>query len=91
MEPAIGGFAADKAYTTAILRQAAADFGERMAANPTLALGVGTREWLMTWRGGVPVFEEADCIGAVGVSGAKDSEDIECTAKAIEDAGLSFR
>lgn len=48
--PAIGGFAVDKAYSAATLRKATADFGERMAASPTLALGVGTRERLVTWE-----------------------------------------
>lgn len=86
--PPIGGFAADKAYTAATLRKPTADFGERMASSPTLSLGIGNRDRLLTWGGGVPVIENGICIGAIGVSGAQDFEDIECAETAIRLAGL---
>lgn len=87
--PPIGGFAIDKAYTAASLRKATADFGERMASSPTLSLGIGNRDRFLTWGGGVPIFEDGDCIGAIGVSGAQDYEDIECVKFALQQEGLA--
>lgn len=82
------GFALDKAYTAATLRKASGAFGERMAGKPTLSLGVGTRERLITWHGGVPIFDGGLCIGGIGVSGAADHEDVECAEAAIRAAGF---
>lgn len=87
--PLIGGFALDKAYTAATLRKPSAEFGAGMMKSPTLSLGVGTRERLLTWGGGVPVYEQGALTGAIGVSGAKEPEDVECALAAISDAGLS--
>jgi uncharacterized protein GlcG (DUF336 family) len=87
--PPIGGFAQDKAYTAATLRKPSAEFGEGMLKSPTLSLGVGTRDRFITWGGGLPIYEEGTLIGALGVSGAKEHEDIECATAVIEQAGLS--
>jgi uncharacterized protein GlcG (DUF336 family) len=86
--PPIAGFALDKSYTAATLRKSTADFGARMASSPTLSLGISNRERFLTWGGGVPFFEDGQCIGAIGVSGAQDFEDIECAEAAIAYAGL---
>ena len=87
ISPAIE-FAMDKAFTAATLRKASGEFGERMASKPTLSLGVGTRERLLTWHGGLPVFDGDICIGGIGVSGAADHEDLECAEIAIKLAGF---
>ena len=31
----------------------------------------------LTWGGGLPIFSEGELVGAVGVSGLPESEDIE--------------
>ena len=77
-------FAIDKAYTAATLRNQTKAFGERMASHPTLSLGVGTRSRLLTWAGGMPVFS-----GGIGVSGARDHEDLACAEAALAAAGFS--
>ena len=82
-------FAIDKAYTAASLRNQTKAFGERMASEPTLSLGVGTRQRLLTWAGGLPIFADGACVGGIGVSGAKDHEDLACAHAALEAAGLS--
>ncbi len=87
--PPIGGFALDKAYTAATLRKPSAEFGAGMMKSATLSLGVGTRERFLTWGGGVPVYEGGTVIGAIGVSGAKEPEDVQCALAAITEAGLS--
>ena len=82
-------FAIDKAYTAATLRNQTKAFGERMASHPTLSLGVGTRSRLLTWAGGMPVFTMGICVGGIGVSGARDHEDLACAEAALEAAGFS--
>lgn len=82
-------FAIDKAYTAATLRNQTKAFGERMASHPTLSLGVGTRSRLLTWAGGMPVFSEGICVGGIGVSGARDHEDLACAEAALAAAGFS--
>lgn len=82
-------FAIDKAYTAATLRNQTKAFGERMASHPTLSLGVGTRSRLLTWAGGMPVFSQGICVGGIGVSGARDHEDLACAEAALAAAGFS--
>lgn len=86
--PAIG-FAIDKAFTAATLRKASEGFGERMASKPTLALGLGTRDRLITWAGGLPIFSGPICIGGIGVSGARDHEDLACAKAALDACGFA--
>ena len=82
-------FAIDKAYTAATLGQSSESFGERMASKKALGIGLGNRDRMTSWAGGVPVFFEGQCIGGVGVSGARDHEDVECARAAIMESGLS--
>lgn len=82
-------FAIDKAYTAATLRRSSSAFGERMASSPTLALGLGTRDRLMSWAGGLPILEDGICVGGIGVSGAKDHEDVACALAAVSAVGFA--
>lgn len=86
--PAAVEFAIDKAFTAATLRKSTAAFGERMASSAGLSLGLAARERLITWAGGVPVFDGGICVGGIGVSGAKDHEDVACALFAISAVGL---
>ena len=89
--PAAVEFAIDKAYTSAILGKGTKEFGERMGSSVSLSLGVGTRSRLMTWTGGLPIFYKDNCVGGIGVSGARDHQDLECAEAAISNLGLSSR
>ena len=86
--PAAVDFALDKAFTAATLRKATHEFGERMSSAPGLSLGVGTRNRLITWTGGIPIFDGQDCVGGIGVSGAMDHQDLECADAALISVGL---
>jgi glc operon protein GlcG len=86
--PPILEFATDKAFT-AILGKTSLAFGERMAEQKSLELGLGTRRRLLAWEGGVPIREDGELIGAIGVSGASGPEDAACARAAIEAEGLS--
>jgi uncharacterized protein GlcG (DUF336 family) len=83
-------FATDKAYTAATLRRSTEAFFERADSSPSLRLGLTTRSRLMVWSGGLPLFAAGECVGGLGVSGARDVEDVECAKAAIRAAGLAW-
>jgi uncharacterized protein GlcG (DUF336 family) len=78
--PPILDFAQDKAYTAATMRRSA----------PTLAMGFQNRPRLMVWGGGLPIFHEGLAVGGVGVSGAKEAEDVACARAGIAAIGLGW-
>ena len=86
--PNVAEFAQDKAYTAATMRRSTETFAERMGGSPSLALGLSTRQRLLTWGGGLPILKDGVCIGGIGVSGAKDFQDIECAKAALAEAGF---
>lgn len=75
-------FASDKAYTAATTRRSTEAFYERMSSTPALALGFGNRPRLMLWGGGLPLFRDGNCVGAIGVSGGAVADDIACALAA---------
>lgn len=83
------GFAIEKAVTAATLRKSTEALHARAAENPSFRLGMTNRPGLMVWGGGVAIFHGGDCVGGIGVSGARDVEDIECAMAAISRLGLS--
>ena len=88
--PPILTFAEDKAFTAATMRRSTRAIAERMASRPSLALGLSTRQRLLPWGGGLPVLHEGVVIGAVGVSGAQEPEDIACAEAALRALGLAW-
>jgi uncharacterized protein GlcG (DUF336 family) len=76
--PPILTFAEDKAYA------------ERMAARPSLVLGLSTRQRLLPWGGGLPVVHEGKVTGGVGVSGATEPEDTACAEAGLRALGLGW-
>ncbi len=88
MAPAIQ-FAIDKAWTSANFSISTVGLYERIAPKPPVALGFANRERVLFFPGGLPIFEGDVCIGGMGVSGAKDQEDIDLATATIEKFGLS--
>ena len=86
--PAIADFAADKAFTAATTGKSTQAFAERMTSAPSLSLGLSTRARLLTWGGGLPILKDGVLVGGMGVSGARDEEDIACACAALEKAGF---
>lgn len=81
-------FALDKGWTAAGLGKSTEAFARRAQEKPSLAMGLGGRERLMVWGGGVAIISDGVCVGGIGVSGASDHEDIECAQAAIAAIGL---
>lgn len=88
--PPIASYAADKAFTAATMRRSTAAYFERMDASPSLRLGLGNRDRLLVWGGGLPVVHEGRVVAGIGVSGAQDFEDIDCAETALRAAGLGW-
>jgi uncharacterized protein GlcG (DUF336 family) len=86
--PPVVDFATDKAFTAATLRRSTAAFGERMTSAPAMTLGAATRARLLAWGGGLPILKDGRCVGGIGVSGAKDYEDVACAAEALAAMGF---
>lgn len=88
--PPILDFAMDKAFTAATMRRTTEAFFERMDNSPSLRLDLANRSRLLVWGGGLPIIHGDRVVGGIGVSGARDVEDIECARHALDLEGLSF-
>lgn len=87
-KPAVADLALDKAYTSANTGAPTEAFGELMLSRPGLALGLSNRPRLLTWGGGVPVRVDGQVVGAVGVSGGPEDDDIACAGAALDALNL---
>jgi uncharacterized protein GlcG (DUF336 family) len=83
-------FALDKAFTAATMRRSTEAFFSRMEESPALRLGLANRKRLIVWGGGLPIVHGGQVVGGVGVSGAKDFEDIACAKAALTESGLGW-
>jgi len=83
-------FAEDKAYTSATMKRSTEAFAERMTSSPSLTMGLSTRSRLLVWGGGLPIFHSGKIVGGIGVSGAKDFEDIAIGKNALQRYGFSW-
>lgn len=88
--PPILEFAQDKAFTAATMRRTTAAFAERMASSQSMTLGLATRARLLSWGGGLPIVHDGVVVGGIGVSGAKDFEDIACAEEALRSLGFRW-
>ena len=77
--------AQNKAFTAARERRASRDIGQ---ASRHITDGFDLRNFgdprYIGWGGGLPVWFEGACVGAVGVSGLAESEDIELAQLGID-------
>ncbi|WP_170406296.1 GlcG/HbpS family heme-binding protein [Ruegeria arenilitoris] len=85
---AVADFALDKART-AVLGKTTRAFAERMLSAPALQMGLANRPNLCAWDGGMPILEEGQLIGAIGVSGAAGPDDILCAEAGVRAIGLN--
>ncbi len=80
--------AKDKAFTSASFGFATAQWTEIFKQMPHLEQGFSNRNRLIPFGGGLPIFEDGIKVGAIGVSGGTEEEDIICAKYAIEKIGL---
>jgi len=80
--------AKDKAFTSASFGFPTDTWTNIFKQMPHLEQGFSSRNRLIPFGGGLPIFDEDVKIGAIGVSGGTEEEDIICAKYAIEQIGL---
>jgi uncharacterized protein GlcG (DUF336 family) len=80
--------AKDKAYTSASFGFPTNQWTTIFKSMPHLEQGFSNRGRLIPFGGGMPIFENGIKIGAIGVSGGTEEEDIICAQYAIKKIGL---
>jgi glc operon protein GlcG len=85
--PAISAHIAPaKAHTAALGRRESKVYEDIVNNGRTAFLSTPALQGML--EGGVPIFHEGQCIGAVGVSGVKSSEDAQIAKAGIAALGL---
>ncbi|KAB7889100.1 GlcG/HbpS family heme-binding protein [Poseidonibacter ostreae] len=81
--------AKDKAYTSASFGFPSDTWTNVFKEMPHLEQGFSNRDRLVPFGGGLPIFDKDNVkVGAIGVSGGTEEEDIICAKFAIEKIGL---
>ena len=76
--------AKDKAYTSAGFGLPTMQWKDILEGNTQLQAGIVARPRVITFGGGLPIFEGKELIGAVGVSGGSEEEDVICAQAGID-------
>lgn len=77
--------ATDKAYTAASFGLATAEWAKVLPQHSAaVQQGVPLRPRMVLFGGGIPVIHDGQCVGAVGVSGASEDQDVECAQKGLD-------
>ncbi|MEW4981993.1 MAG: heme-binding protein [Cycloclasticus sp.] len=76
--------AKDKAYTAAGFGFPTMQWGEILQGTTQLQAGITVRPHVVTFGGGLPVIDGEELIGAIGVSGGSEEEDILCAQAGID-------
>jgi len=77
------GIARDKAYTATVFRAATDELGRALSTNPLLAAGISQRPGIVLFGGGLPIASCDRVIGAIGVSGGSEEQDLACAAAGL--------
>ncbi|MGQ9367964.1 GlcG/HbpS family heme-binding protein [Azospirillum sp. ST 5-10] len=72
-----------KAMTAAGYRQPTAHWKDKLADKPHVAQGLSTHPQIALIGGGVPVVHDGEVVGAVGVAGALEEQDVAIAAAAV--------
>jgi len=80
--------AKDKAFTSASFGFATNTWTDIFKEAPHLEHGFSNRDRLIPFGGGLPIFDNDTKVGAIGVSGGTEEEDIICAQYAINKIGL---
>ncbi|PSL13863.1 uncharacterized protein GlcG (DUF336 family) [Marinobacterium halophilum] len=78
-----------KARTSAGFKVPSSFFRDRNADDVHLLAALDTHPDLLMLGGGLPILLAGECIGAVGVSGASQAQDIACAEAALAALGVS--
>lgn len=76
--------AKDKAYTSAGFGLPTMQWKNILEGNAQLQAGIVARPRVITFGGGLPIVDDGDIIGAIGVSGGSEEEDAICAQAGID-------
>jgi len=82
------GIAKDKAYTSASFGFSSDTWTDIFKGASHLEQGFSNRDRLIPFGGGLPIYEDKILVGAIGVSGGTEEEDIICAKYALEKIGI---
>lgn len=80
--------AIDKAYTAAGFGFPTSQWSAILSGDEALRIGMPHRDRLVVFGGGVPIKENDDLIGGIGVSGGSAEEDEACALAGLQAIGL---
>lgn len=72
-----------KAYTAVSFKQNTHDWQSKLANKPHTLVALQSEPMFTYLGGGLPIFIEQQLVGAIGVSGGNEQQDIECAQAAI--------
>ena len=81
--------ALNKAFTSASLGMASHEVHEFVKGDPPLLHGFSQYPRIIIFGGGYPIKEGSEIIGAIGVSGAHYSQDMECALAGLAAIGVA--
>lgn len=81
--------AIDKAYTAASFGFATSQWAAALAGDELLRIGLNQRPRLVLFGGGLPVVENGQRIGGIGVSGGSAEQDEQCAQAGLRAIGLA--
>ena len=76
--------ARDKAYTSGGFGFPTMKWKDILEGNAQLQAGIAARPRIITFGGGLPIMEGDELIGAIGVSGGSEEEDILCAQAGVD-------
>ncbi|MCW2307507.1 GlcG/HbpS family heme-binding protein [Rhodobium gokarnense] len=80
-------FSEKKAYTAVSFKKPTAGWKGRLNDNPHLAAGLSQHPKVAMIGGGAPVLYDGACIGAIGIAGGLEGDDIEVVTETLKRAG----
>lgn len=76
--------AIDKAYTSASFGVATSAWKEFLPKDSILRESILNRDRFVGFGGGLPIVNNGECIGAIGVSGASEEQDEVCAQAGLD-------
>jgi len=81
--------AQDKAYSAASFRVPTTMLFEMVSGSPALREGITAQPGIAMFGGGLPIEIGGEFVGAIGVSGATEEQDVACAAAGLAAIGAS--
>lgn len=77
-------FAQKKAYTAAAFKAPTSGWKDKLDGRPVVMTGLAQHPRVAMFGGGEPVLLEGQLVGAIGVAGGSEDQDIVCAQAALE-------